>query len=141
MYIILILFFGSLIGITAMIGKKIFSFKKEPPVPEQIEEFHLHHLDLGKIRHIVLEHTREYSYITIVAIIRFYIRFSKILKREYKKIIYKIQTLKIKHLPRKKEEKIKEASGFLKKISEYKHKIKKIKNKVVEEEKQNTEMQ
>ena len=50
---------------------------------------------------------------------------------------------KIKHLTRKhithQEEKIKEAkevSGFLKKISEYKHKIRKIKNKVIEEEKE-----
>ena len=135
MYIILILFFASLIGIVAMIGRKLLLLQNQQII---IEEKNLIQLpDLREVRYVIIRKTREYGYITLVEIIRFSIRSSKLLKRKYGEAKNIIKNIKRKYNPQKKEESIKkEVSGFLKMISEYKQKVRKIKDKIKEEEKE-----
>jgi hypothetical protein len=121
-----------------MIGRKLLFFEKQPVIAE--EEILVQTPDFKEIRHIFIRKTRKYGYVALVEIIRFSVRSSKFLKRQYKEAENKIRGLARKHITHKKEEEIKEkeVSSFLKKISQYKHKLRKIKNQVIEEEKENS---
>jgi hypothetical protein len=132
MSIVLILFFLSLLGIVVMIGKKLIVLKNKQFVIEK--EFLVQYPDLRDIRYIAIKKTREYGYIILVEIIRFSIRSSRVLKRKYKEAGNKIKNITRKHIINKEETREKEASIFLKMISEYKHKIRKIKKQIREEE-------
>ena len=133
---LLILFFASLIGITVMIGKKLFLLRKEPQMFE--EKVFIRTPHLREIRHIVIKKSREYGYIALVETIRFSIRSSKLLKRKYEELKNKLSSkMARKRSALEEENKEKEVSGFLKMISEYKQKIRKIRDQVAEEEKEN----
>ena len=135
MSVLLILFFASLIGISIMIGRKLFLGKKQPKIVE--ETILVQTPDLREIRYVFIKKSREYGYIALVEIIRFSVRSSKLLKRQYKGLTKKIRSITKKHTSHREEMEKKEVSGFLKKISEYKYKVRKIKDKIIEEEKEN----
>ena len=134
MSIVLILFFASLLGIAIMIGRKLVLLKNQPQIIE--ERVLIETPDLQEIRYIFIRKTKEYGYIALVEIIRFSVRSSKLLKRKYKEAKKKIKHLARKHIAHRGETKEKDVSGFLKKVSEYKHKLREIKDKVIEEEKE-----
>ena len=138
MSLLLILFFGSLLGITVMISRKLIVLRNQPIVFE--EKVLVQTPNLKEIRYVFIKKTREYGYIALVEIIRFSVRSSKLLKNTYKEVKHKIKNITRKHITHTTEEikKEKEVSGFLKKISEYKHKLRKIKKQVIEEEKENS---
>jgi hypothetical protein len=134
MYALLILFFASLIGIIVMIGRKLVVIRNQPTVVEKTSL--IESPNLKEVRHVFVKKGREYGYVVLVEMIRFSVRSSKLLKRKYKEAKNKIKKITGKHVLHKEEiKKEKEVSNFLKKISEYKHKLRKIKNKVIEEEK------
>ena len=135
MSILLILFFASLLGIAVMIGKKLFLLKEEPAITE--ENFLIRTPDMREIRYVFVRKSREYGFIVLVEIIRFSVRSSKLLKRTYKEAENKIRKITSKYIKHKETVKEKEVSGFLKKISEYKQKVRKIADQVIEEEKEN----
>lgn len=129
MYIILIIFFVSLIGISAMIGKKLILLKKGQIENTEKNLFEIPNLD--QIKHVTVKNSKKYGYIILVEIMRFYIRFLKLLKLKYKEI----KNVYNKYLPHKEiNTQTKEVSKFLKMISDYKYKIKNIKDKIEEEE-------
>jgi hypothetical protein len=129
MYFLLILFFGSLLGIIFMIGRKLVMLQNDYVV--QREEIMFEVPFLKKAKHITIKNIKKHSYIGLVATIRFYIRSTNFLKNKYQEVKTKIKS-------RNKEGIIdsekKEISKFLKMISEYKHKIREIKHKIKEEE-------
>ncbi|OGI57249.1 hypothetical protein A3B85_00205 [Candidatus Nomurabacteria bacterium RIFCSPHIGHO2_02_FULL_37_13] len=132
MYFLFILFFVSLISIAIMIGRKLASARNG----EITEQKHSHPFvpNLQKIKHLVFENTKKYGHLSVVAILRFYIRFSNFLKYKYEEIKIKIKNANTKnHANGDLSEKV-EVSKFLKIISDYKNKIKEIKHKIREEE-------
>ncbi len=130
MYIILILFFFSLVGIILMIGKKLVLLRRNQLITEN--NFPIQIPSLQELGQVTRKNSKKYGFVLLVATIRFYVILINFLKRKY--IVTKNSI--IKHLPHKKailpERK---DSKFLKVISDYKHKIKRIKNKIEEEEK------
>ncbi len=125
-----ILFFISLIGITVMVGRKLFLLKEGQN--QHGEEFSFDVLEFIDIKYALLRNIKRYGYKALVVIIRLSIKSSKILKQAGHQI--KNQTDKILMRFVKREEKEKKVSNFLKMVSEYKHKIKRIKHQIKEEE-------
>lgn len=130
MTIVLILFFIALIGLTIMIMKRVFLIRTgsriiindDPYLPP-----------IHEVRHIFVKNTRQYSLIILSIILRTSIRTYIILKRKgseiSSKIINKYNKSTAKLAPEKRE-----VNRFLKGISEYKNKIKNLKEKIIEEE-------
>ena len=87
---------------------------------------------LIEVKHITIKKIKKYSYVGLVTTIRLYFRSSNLLKTKYEELKTKIKNSNIV----KNREGIneKEVSGFLKTVSEYKNKIRKIKHQIKEEE-------
>lgn len=129
---ILILFFVSLTGITVMIGRKLTLVKNG-----RIAESHHPHPfipDFNKIKHLIFENTKKYGHLSLVTILRFYIRSSYFFKKKYEEIKIKIKNISTPKDLNGNGTKKTEVSKFLKMISDYKHKIREIKQKIHEEE-------
>src|SRR3989338_9538098 len=133
MSISLILFFLSLAGIIFMVGRK-FTFA---PGEKIIHEEHAHPFvpDVQKIKEVISQNTKKHGYIVMVTIIRFYVRFENFLKSRYAKIRILIKNRFDKNTITGEIPEGREVSRFLKMISDYKHRIRNIKHKIVEEEK------
>ncbi|MFA5778177.1 MAG: hypothetical protein WC870_01665 [Candidatus Paceibacterota bacterium] len=129
MYFLLILFFGSLLGIIFMIGRKLLMLQGGQVLAREEISFKTPHLE--EWRHQAIKEIKKHGYAGLVATIRLYMRSSNVFKNKYQEIKVKVKDLHSKKLNI--EEK-REVSKFLKKISEYKNKIRKIKQKVKEEE-------
>lgn len=130
MYFLLILFFGSLFGITFMIGKKVVILQDGQILHR--DEI-LKDSSLEEWKHIAVQNLKKYSYTGLVKIIRFYVHFSDFLKIKYQTIKIKVKNMYVKKLQKKEIEKP-EINKFLKMISEYKYKIRRIKHQIKEEE-------
>jgi len=139
MSIFLILFFTALIGISLILGRRLFLLKKAGMNNEREfgdDDFAFVIPDLEKISGIVGKELKKVGYITFVSGLRIYMLSFNFLKNKYKNLKVKIRDIKSKNnigtqiIKRKKQE----ASKFLKVVSEYKTKIKKIKRKIKEEE-------
>jgi hypothetical protein len=132
MYLLLILFFGSLLGIIFMIGRKLVLLQNVEVV---------HHYDaeeifkdsLEDLKHASIKHFKRYSYRGLVATVRLYVHFTNFLKNLYEATKFKIAEMWEKKAKKNGVEK-REVSGFLKMISDYKHKIRKIRRQIKEEE-------
>jgi hypothetical protein len=132
MTFVLILFFGSLVAITFMIGRKLRMIQNgQITVQGSIEEISFKFPAIEEWKQIAAKGIKKYSYSFLVAIIRFYFRSINILKMWYQKIRVRFSRLSKKStlVPEKKE-----TSKFLKIVSSYKRKIRKIKEKVRKEE-------
>lgn len=130
MYFLLILFFGSLIGITFMVGRK-FIILKNGQLLHANDEVILKAPYLEEWKHLTIKNVKKYGYVLLVAFIRLYFKSSLYFKNKYEEIKGKIKN-------RNKKNQIeggkKEISNFFKIISKYKHKIRRIKQQVKEEE-------
>lgn len=84
--------------------------------------------DLQTLKYIIYKKTKNGGYVMTVAVLRFYVNSNNLLKNLYEKTKTKIENLK-------RNDKIenKEASKFLKMISDYKYKIRNIKRQIEEE--------
>ncbi len=129
----LILFFTSLLGMAAMIGRKFLLI-------EEIREKHTEGLlinvpDLEEIKDLASEKIKKHGYNALVATLRFSMKSSHYIKTASRGAYVKAKD-KLNRLSKKEGEQgePKEVSKFLKMISEYKHKIRKIKHKIKEEE-------
>ncbi|KKR01428.1 MAG: hypothetical protein UT98_C0003G0046 [Candidatus Nomurabacteria bacterium GW2011_GWF2_40_31] len=119
----------SLIGIVIMIGRKL-EVVENGQMPDNGYK-HPFVGDMQNIKEIITVNTKKYGHLTVVTILRFYIRGTNLLKNSYEKIKIKIDNIgKDKHADGEK----KEISKFLKIIGDYKHKIREIKHKIKEEE-------
>jgi hypothetical protein len=127
---LLILFFLSLTGISFMIGKKLIFLKEGnithiDAIPKLIP-------DLETIKYTISKKTKKGGYLATVTVLRLYIQSSNLFKYIYNKTKEKIEEIK-KNVENNTEQK--EASKFLKMISDYKYKVRNIKRQIEEEEK------
>lgn len=129
MYLLLILFFMSLISIIIMIGRKLAILDHEQVLNQ--EEVLLELPYLTKIKHLTFINIRKYGYSILVTTLRSYIRSTNFLKDTYKEVKIKIQDRNNKN---KTDGEKKEISKFLKIIGEYKQKIREIKHRIKKEE-------
>ena len=132
MYFLLILFFGSLAGISFMIGKKLLMLQNGQ-VFDRNETF-LKAPHLEELKHKTIKNIKKYGYAGLVTTIRFYIRSMNLLKNKYEEARIKIKSLYSKKSNSETGDR-QEISKFLKIISEYKRKIREIRHKINEEEK------
>ena len=134
MSIFLTSFFISLFGIIAIIGRKLILLKNKEMVHEH--DFAIEVPDLEDIKEKTHKSIKKYSYILLFVTLRIYILSLNILKRKYNILKDKIQA-RLGNKRNNFEEVIKEnkeASKFLKMMSEYKSKIRRIKHRIKEEE-------
>jgi hypothetical protein len=112
-----------------MIGRKLVLLQNGQALHG--EEIVVGAQSLEKWKHLTITGVKKHGYTGLVAIIRFYIRSTNFLKNKYQELKTKVKSISGKKL---KEEEKREVSGFLKMISEYKQKIRSIKERVKEEE-------
>lgn len=132
MYFLLILFFGSLLGISFMIGRKLLMLQNGQVFNR--DETFLKAPYLKELKQETVKNIKKHGYTGLVATIRFYIKSTNFLKNKYEEVKIKIKNIRQKNKNNILEEK-REVSKFLKMISEYKHKIRALKHKIKEEEK------
>ncbi|OGI94552.1 hypothetical protein A3A03_02105 [Candidatus Nomurabacteria bacterium RIFCSPLOWO2_01_FULL_40_18] len=131
MYLLLILFFASLISIVIMMGRKLFLLQNGQIASSSQDEnsFEVPHLE--KVKHFTIQNLKKYEHMLLVQILWLYVRSSNFLKSKYQELKIKINNkIKTNHIGSEK----KEISKFLKIIGDYKHKIKEIKHKIRKEE-------
>ena len=129
-FILLVLFFASLISIIAMIGRKLVTLKHEE-IPNHHEEVLFELPYLKEVKHITIASVRKSGYALLVGTVRFYVRSTDLLKNKYREIRNKIKNMIAKsHATGEK----KEISKFLKIIGDYKQKIREITHKIKKEE-------
>lgn len=129
MTIILILFFVSLLVILIMIGRKLLFIRegmvvieeKIPIIPEADE-----------IKYLLIQNMKKYGFVMIAILLRTTVRTHVVVKRKVEEITDQVKNRLYKNSSE--ETKKKEVSGFLKGMSEYKKKIRRLKDKIVEEE-------
>ena len=117
-----------------MIGRKITMIRNGQIISSPY--FHPLVPDIQKIKYSINENAKKIGYLSLVLIIRLYVRSSKFLKQRYEEAKIKVKnkfTKKAEGLNGEPTEEY-QVSGFLKMISEYKHKIRNIKHKIHEEE-------
>jgi hypothetical protein len=136
MYISLLLFFIALLSIVLLITRKAFVLNNSGDLykSKDIElEFDLP--DLDEVKDYASKKFKKYGFIILVGSIRVYVLSANITKKGAKYLYNKIENKVKKVLGHKtKTREQKEASGFIKTISEYKKKINKITHKIKQEE-------
>lgn len=126
MYIPLILFFASFFSIVFMIGRKLGKVDALGiPDGHEYEIPYIKEVGPGAVRN-----AKKYGHAGVVMGVRMYVKSSKTLRNTYKKVKITVKNL---HTP-KPGEKEKEISKFLKGVSDYKRKVRAIKNKISREE-------
>ncbi|MDD5721182.1 MAG: hypothetical protein PHT16_01905 [Candidatus Pacebacteria bacterium] len=135
MYLILILFFGSFIGITFMIGKKLLMLQSGQISYNDNEETFLKAQYFEELKHSAVKTIKKHRYTGLVTIVRIYVRSSNFIKNKYEQVKIKIKEIYCKKIRSNSVIKEKqEVPKFLKIISEYKQKIREIRHKIREEE-------
>jgi hypothetical protein len=120
-----------------MIGRKLLMLQSgKIEMVNQGEEVFGTPYFLEEWKHSTIKNTKRYGYIALVETIRFYFRLNNFLKSKYQEIKAKAKGLYEKRQSIEDIEK-REVSKFLKMVSEYKSKIRKIKDRVKEEEEEN----
>jgi hypothetical protein len=135
MYLPLIFFFLSLFGIIIMLWRELV-LVRSGQVTTTTEHLHPFVPDLQKIKYLILKLIKKSGYILIFVTIRSYLLSSKFIKEKSKIILKEIKN-KIKKNSGDSLNEItekKEVSKYLKVISEYRQKIKKMKKMIKEEE-------
>jgi len=132
MYILLILFFVSLIGIIIMIGRKLAVIADGQIVEKDYDHPFVPHL--RKVKHLTFTNIKKYGHLSLVEILRFHFRSSNVLKNKYEEVKTKIKNVNKKNQANGKAGEKVEVSKFLKMMSDYKQKIREIRHKIKEEE-------
>ena len=132
MYFLLILFFASLLSIVFMIGRKLSLVKNGEAIVTPETTFEIPHWD--KVKHHTVRGAKKYGHMGLVETLRLYIRFSNFLKEKYEELKVKIKNINTKKDLNGKPVEKAEVNKFLKMISDYKNKIRELKQKIHEEE-------
>lgn len=136
MYISLLLFFIALLSIVILITRKALVLNNSGDLykSKDIElEFDLP--DLDEVKDYTSKKFKKYGFIILVGSIRIYVLSANATKKGAKYLYNKVEQKVKKVLGHKiKPTEQKEASGFIKTISEYKKKINKITHKIKQEE-------
>lgn len=128
----LILFFISLFGIIFMIGKRI---QKKEEITNEEDTLNDTILDIpyvDEIKYITIKKIKEYGYVVLLSSIRLSMKSTHLVKKASKEVAEIVKNSLLKGS--KESENPKEVSKFLQLVTDYKHKLKKIKRKIREEE-------
>lgn len=128
-YILLALFFASLVAIIIMVGRKVATLEHEQIAHHEEVLFEIPHLE--KVKRLTVTNLRKYGHAGLVETVRFYLRSMNFLKNKYQEVKTKIKERSEKKQTDGQNKKI---SEFLKIIGNYKHKIREIKHKIKKEE-------
>ena len=135
MIFVFILFLISLISISFILIKRASFLRSQEILIDHTQPILP---DLKEVRYVVLKNAKRYTIILIAIILRGSIRTSIFVKQKSKEFASKfkkqVTTLKNKAYHPKHTEKIQKENNFLKAMSEYKTKIKKLKQQIIEEE-------
>lgn len=135
MYLPLIFFFLSLTGIIIMIWRELVLVKNgQVPTAQHSHPFVP---DLQKIKYLTSKGTKKLSYITLFITLKVFIKSSNFIKTNSKIFFKKIKDRFKKNnklLDGATEEEKKGVSKYLRVISEYQNKIRKIKHRIKKEE-------
>ena len=139
MSIPLIFFFLSLASIVLMLGRKLAMVRDghaDHLDPEDLGEIRFSAPDLDKIKHLTLKNTKKLGYVALFVAMRSFIKSSNFVKVKSKMLAKKIKNKFKKETGEMIEEleEKKEVSKYLRIISEYRQKIRKMKNAIKEEE-------
>ncbi len=115
-----------------MIGRKLVLIKNGQVFIQEQKEINFEVPYLKEVGHLTVKNIKKYEHLALVAILRFYVRATNLLKYQYGELKNKIKTRNKKSQLKGEKQ---EASKFLKMISDYKHRIKEIKHRIKEEEK------
>jgi hypothetical protein len=115
-----------------MIARKLKLLNTENTI--LIEEVSFEAIDLDKVKHKTLKNAKKYGFIILVNTLRLSIKTSYLLKQNWKKTKIRIIYIIDKISSKRKNANEREVSVFLKKVSEYKEKIKEITDHIKEEE-------
>lgn len=132
MYTLVTIFFASLLGIIIMIGRKLALVGDGANLDKDYT--HPFVSDLQRLKHFAVDGLHKYGHLSVVLILRFYVKFSNFLKLQYEEIKIKLADLNKKNGKNGDPVEKVEVSKFLKLVSEYKNKIREIKHKIHEEE-------
>ena len=131
MYILLFIFFGSLLGIAFMLGRKLALLESgEIRVEENMDAVHY----FEELKRSLLRNMRMTGFALLVGLVRLYVKVSEFLHSEYRDTKEKLAAIYEKNVGAQPRETL-EASGFMKKIGEYKRRLRRIKQKVKQEKK------
>ncbi|MEK7564367.1 MAG: hypothetical protein AAB510_02255 [Patescibacteria group bacterium] len=122
---ILIIFFVSLVSIMGMLGRKLILLRNGRIQIEEIVNFELDYFK--DIRGVLLRKLRRYEHISLIILLKIYVKSINFLKIKYTETKSKI--IKNHILGEKKE-----ISKFLRAIGDYKKRINTIKHRITEEE-------
>ena len=127
----LILFLTSLFGITFMIGRKLVLVRSG----EVIKIAHPHPFtpEIQKIKKLTSKGFKRLAYILLFIILRFFIKSSNFVKTKSKMLMQKLID-RIQKRNKSSGGQKKEVSKYLKTISEYRQRIRKMKNMIKKEE-------
>ncbi|OGI95318.1 hypothetical protein A2917_02000 [Candidatus Nomurabacteria bacterium RIFCSPLOWO2_01_FULL_42_17] len=128
-YLLLILFFASLVAIIIMIGRKLAVIEHEQILNHEEVLFEIPNLE--KVKHFTIRNLKKYGHAGLVGTMRLYLKSKNFLRNKYEQI--KIKINKISNETHVNGEK-REISKFLKVIGDYKHKIREIQHKIKKEE-------
>ena len=131
MQIIFFLFWGSLLGIIIMIGRKMR--RALEGAAANLEEDHPLVPELQKIKDLAHRTARRLGYLSLVLLIRLHFKSSKLLREQYSEFKTKVKNRLMKE-PGNEPGNSAPSSKFLKIVSEYKHKVRRIKHRIREEE-------
>jgi mannitol-specific phosphotransferase system IIBC component len=139
MKITLLLFLISFSVLVILIARRFFQVKeREEDIERKIKEAEMklefEVPDLEEVKDFTKKKVRKYSYATLVSGIKLYIIGSNLLKKKVKKIYKKVEKKLLKKKIKTDNEIVRESSKFLKTIVEYKDKVKRIKDRIKEEE-------
>ncbi len=139
MTIIFILFFASLLGLGIMLGKKLALLRAGTLEVKTAAEPHPFVPDWEKLKELVQKHARRYGYQATVTAVRIYVRSSNLFKAKALELRDKVAKLAEQYGGSKNgaSSEPKEVNKFLRLISDYKNKVRAIKHKIHEEEKNN----
>ena len=131
MTILLSFFFISLISFSIMFERRLALLKSQDMYEIEKKHSTLEVPYMLEIKDITIKGVKKVGYVSIVTTIRLYFRSINFLKYRYEKL--KAITKNVNREAKNGTEK--EVSKFLKVVSDYKYKIRKIKHQIKEEEK------
>lgn len=133
LYFFFILFFISLAAIIFIVGRRLILIENANKYHHISEIFVSDILDFDNLKHSAMKNGRKLGHSFMWMILRAYILSSNFINKKWKVVLEKIKSKLHKHR-NEDETQEKEGSKYIKIISEYKQKIKRMKHKIKEEE-------
>lgn len=115
-----------------MIGKKLMQVNTGNTV--LLEEISIEAIDLDKVKHKTVKHAKKYGLLILVITLRFTVKTSFFFRKGWYIVKEKTFTFINKITSKSRETKGREVSSFLQKVSDYKNKIRELRDQIKEEE-------